>query len=127
MSNVVGKSIAKLMYKATKRKYTTNNPYLANFSEILPDFLYLSNIMLLQHKKFVFCTQVKYILSIVSDDVFQSIQTEIDDTMVVKHIPMEDISDVEISKYFQEAHQFIGMKQNKVGTSLTYNHRRSTN
>jgi len=103
----MGKSFAKIMYKATKRKYTTNNPYLANFSEIIPEFLYISNIMLLQHKKFVFCAQVKYILSIVSLEVYNSIQAEIDDSIVVKHIPLEDMSEADISTYFNEAHEFI--------------------
>jgi len=107
MNNVIENALAKLVYTSTKRKYKTNNPYHANISEILPGFLFLSNIMLLQHKKYLGGAKIKYILSIVTDSVYAEIQEDINALVKVKHIPMEDISDVEISKYFQEAHDFI--------------------
>jgi len=114
MSSKVGRTVAKLMYKATKRKYATTNPYLANFSEILPDFLYLSNIMLLQHKKFLFCLQIQYILSIVGENIYVHIKDEIDnDAIVIKHIALEDASYVEISNFFNEAHAFIEVARSK--------------
>jgi len=97
------------MYKANKKKYfNTTNPYNPSISEIIPGFLFLSNILLLEHKNFLSHTKVKYILSIVTENVFASIQPDIQEMRVlVKNIPMEDIPEFEISKYFDEAHEFI--------------------
>ena len=111
MSNVVDIILAKLVYKSTKHKYNTNNPFTPNISEIIPGFLYLSNIMLLQHKKFLGGAKIKYILSIVTDSVYAAIQDDIKGQINVKHIPLEDVSDADISKYFLEAHEFIGMAE----------------
>lgn len=108
INRIVEGAIGKIMYNATKKKYfNTSNPYNASISEIIPGFLYLSNIMLLEHKQFLCFSKVKYVLSIVTENVFASIRPDIDELMVVKNIPMEDVPGIEISKYFKEAHEFI--------------------
>jgi len=114
MSHIVENTVGKLVYKAIKHKYFDNtNPYSASISEIIPGFLYISNIMLLQHRKFLYLSRIKYILSIVTDSVYESIQPDIindsnnNNSITLKHIAMEDNTSVQISQYFNEAHEFI--------------------
>jgi len=109
MNNIVDNTVGKLLYKAIKHKYFDNtNPYSASISEIIPGFLYLSNIMLLHQKRFMNLSKIKYILSIVTESVYETIQPEINENnIILKNIPMEDIPTVEISQYFKEAHEFI--------------------
>jgi len=102
---------SKLLIKAHIHRLGLNsdNPYFPSISEIIPGFLYISNLALIElHPNFVNYLRIKYVLSVVSEDVFQLIENcKTAKKVHLKHLAISDYTDQQILDYFDEAHQFI--------------------